>query len=65
MIRKNSIYLSKEENLMRIQELAGLLVIVGFQLIDAGVAGAQLPTDILKQMWSAQWITSPDGPQRD
>ena len=50
---------------MRIQELAGLLVIVGFQLIDAGVAGAQLPTDILKQMWSAQWITSPDGPQRD
>jgi alpha-L-rhamnosidase len=50
---------------MRIQGLAGLLVIAVFQLINPGVAGAQLPTDFLKQMWSAQWITSPDGPQRD
>src|SRR6266404_2072774 len=50
---------------MRIQGLAGLLVIAVFRLIDPGVAGAQLPTDFLKQMWSAQWITSPDGPQRD
>ena len=54
MIRKNSIYSSKEENLMRIHGLAGLLVIAVFQLIDPGVAGAQLPTDFLKQMWSAQ-----------
>src|SRR5437762_1954056 len=50
---------------MRIQGLAGLLVIAVFQLVDPGVARAQLPTDFLKQMWSAQWITSPDGPQRD
>src|SRR5438445_9957522 len=34
-------------------------------LINLRVAGAQLPTDVRKQMWSAQWITSPEGPQRD
>ena len=50
---------------MRTQDLAGLLVIAIFQLIEPGVARAQLPTDLQKQMWSAQWITSPDGPQRD
>jgi hypothetical protein len=50
---------------MRTQDLAGLLVIAVFELINPEVAGAQLPTDFPKQMWSAQWITSPDGPQRD
>src|SRR6266446_1903794 len=50
---------------MRTQDLAGLLVIAIFQLIEPGVARAQLPSDLQKQMWSAQWITSPDGPQRD
>ena len=50
---------------MRIQGLAGLLVIAIFESIEPGVARAQPPTDLQKQMWSAQWITSPDGPQRD
>src|SRR5437016_7791091 len=50
---------------MRTRDLVRMLVVAVFALIDPGVAGAQLPTDSPKQMWSAQWITSPDGPQRD
>src|SRR5260370_34512900 len=50
---------------MGTKELAGLLVIAIFQLIEPGVARAQLLSDLQKQMWSAQWIPSPDGPQRD
>jgi len=50
---------------MRTQDLVCLLVIAVFGLLNPGVAGAQLPSEIEKQMWGAQWITSPDGPQRD
>ena len=50
---------------MRTRQLVRLLVVTVFVLINPRVAGAQLPTDVLRQMWSAQWITSPEGPQRD
>src|SRR5438105_14763776 len=50
---------------MRTQQLVRMLVVAVFGLINLRVAGAQLPTDVRKQMWSAQWITSPEGPQRD
>src|SRR5437879_4443036 len=50
---------------MRTRELVRMLVVAVFGLINPRVAGSQLPTDVQKQMWSAQWITSPEGPQRD
>jgi hypothetical protein len=50
---------------MRTWDLVRLLVIAAFGLINAIVVGAQYPREFLRQMWSAQWITSPDGPQRD
>jgi alpha-L-rhamnosidase len=50
---------------MRSRDLVRLIVIAVCGLINPGVAGAQLPPDSLRQTWSAQWITSPDGPQRD
>ena len=50
---------------MRTRDLVCLLVIAIFGLLDPGVAEAQLPADSPKEMWSAQWITSADGPQRD
>ena len=50
---------------MRTRELVRMLVVAIFGLINPRVAGSQLPTDVQKQMWSAQWITSPEGPQRD
>ena len=50
---------------MRTRCVAYLLVIAVFGAINAGARGAQLPAGIQKQMWSAQWITSSDGPQRD
>src|SRR5947207_830986 len=50
---------------MRTRELVRMLVVAVFGLINPRVAGSQLPTDVQKQMWSAQWITSPAGPQRD
>src|SRR6267378_822172 len=50
---------------MRTRDLVRMLVVEVFGLINPGVAGAQLPTDFLEHTWSAQWIASPDGPQRD
>jgi alpha-L-rhamnosidase len=50
---------------MRTRDLARLVAIAVFALISAVVARAQYSPELLKQMWSAQWITSPDGPQRD
>lgn len=50
---------------MRTRDLARLLVIATLGLINAVVAGAQYPREFLRQRWSAQWITSPAGPQRD
>src|SRR5712664_3214663 len=50
---------------MRTRDLVCLLVIAIFGLLDPGVAEGQLPADSPKEMWSAQWITSADGPQRD
>jgi len=50
---------------MRTRGLVHLLVFATLGSINAGVAWAQLPPDVLKQMWSAQWVASPDGPQRD
>jgi alpha-L-rhamnosidase len=50
---------------MRTRDSVRLLVIAVCGLINPEVAGAQLPADSLRQTWSAQWITSPDGPQRD
>src|SRR5256886_11788652 len=50
---------------MRTRELLRMLVVAVFGLINPRVAGSQLPADGQKQMWSAQWITSPEGPQRD
>jgi alpha-L-rhamnosidase len=50
---------------MRSGELASLLLIVLFGLSAPRAAVAQLPLETQKEMWSAEWITSPDGPQRD
>lgn len=50
---------------MRARGLVRLLAIVLFGLTNTSVAAAQLPPEILKEMWSAEWITSPDAPQRD
>ena len=50
---------------MRIRNLVGLLVITLSGLINPKVAAAQLPPELLKEMWTAEWIASPDAPQRD
>src|SRR5271155_1508749 len=50
---------------MRSRELVSLVLVVLFGLNAAQVAAAQLPSEVPKEMWSAEWITSPDGPQRD
>jgi alpha-L-rhamnosidase len=53
---------------MRTQNRVLLLVVAVFGLIDAihpNIAAAQFPSQLLKEMWSAEWITSPDAPQRD
>src|ERR1700722_18373087 len=50
---------------MRSRDLASLVVIVLFGLRAPRVAVAQLPPETQKEMWSSEWITSPDGPQRD
>jgi alpha-L-rhamnosidase len=50
---------------MRTRNLVGLLVIALSGLINPKVAAAQLPPELRKEMWSAEWITSPDAPQRD
>ena len=55
----------QEGNLMRTRGVVHLLVTAIFGAFNPGYAGAQLPTEVAKQMWSAQWITSSDSPQRD
>jgi hypothetical protein len=50
---------------MRTRNLVALLVIALSGLINPKVAAAQLPPELRKEMWSAEWITSPDAPQRD
>ncbi len=50
---------------MRTRELAVGLVIALLGLANTRPAGAQLPSEVPKEMWSAEWITSPEGPQRD
>ena len=50
---------------MRSRDLVGLAVVVLLGLTTAQFAAAQLPSEAPKEMWSAEWITSPDGPQRD
>ena len=50
---------------MRRRELVSLVLVALFGLTAPQFVIAQLPTDIPKEMWSAEWITSPDGPQRD
>ena len=50
---------------MRTRNLVGLLVIALSGLINPKVAAAQLPPELRKEMWSAEWITSPDAAQRD
>jgi alpha-L-rhamnosidase len=41
--------------------------VVLFALVFLGTAGleAQLPPELLKYLWSAEWITAADAPQRD
>jgi hypothetical protein len=50
---------------MRTRNLVALLVIALSGLINPKVAAAQLPPELRKEMWSAEWISSPDAPQRD
>ena len=54
---------------MRVPNLVCLRMIAIFGLsylfIGPKVAGAQAPSESAEQTWNAQWITSPDGPQRD
>src|SRR5580658_1999257 len=50
---------------MRRRELVSSVLVALFGLTALQFVIAQLPTDIPKEMWSAEWITSPDGPQRD
>jgi alpha-L-rhamnosidase len=40
-----------------------LFALVGFTY--PRVAAAQHPPELVREMWSAEWITSPDAPQRD
>jgi alpha-L-rhamnosidase len=53
------------ENLMRTRYCVRLLVITLFGLMNVGISAAQHPPDLLKEIWSAEWITCPDAPQRD
>jgi alpha-L-rhamnosidase len=50
---------------MRTRNLVGVVVIALLGLIKPRVAAAQLPPELLREIWSAEWITSPDAPQRD
>lgn len=53
------------ENLMRTRNQVLVLVVVLFGLIYPRIAAAQPPSEHQREMWSAEWITSPDAPQRD
>jgi hypothetical protein len=50
---------------MRSGDLMSLALVVLFGLSAPRLAAAQLPSVVPKEAWSAEWITSPDGPQRD
>jgi alpha-L-rhamnosidase len=50
---------------MRTRRLALLPLVAACALFNPGVAVAQLPPEITNQLWTAQWITCPDSPQRD
>ncbi len=53
---------------MRTQDRPLLLVVALFgfiNAIDPSLATAKLSPELLNKMWSAEWITSPDAPQRD
>src|SRR5271166_276139 len=49
---------------MRSREVS-LVVVALLWLSAPRVVFAQLPSEVPKEMWNAQWITSLDGPQRD
>ncbi len=42
-----------------------LLSLLSFAFFGVTETAAQLPPEITQQMWTAQWITSSSGPQRD
>ena len=42
-----------------------LCILAALGLFNPGGAVAQFPPELLVYLWSAQWITSPDSPQRD
>jgi alpha-L-rhamnosidase len=50
---------------MRSRDLVSLVVVALLGLSAPRPAAAQVPSEAPKEMWSAEWITSPDGPQRD
>jgi alpha-L-rhamnosidase len=50
---------------MRTRNLVGLLLVALSGLINPKVAAVQLLPELPKEMWSAEWITSPEAPQRD
>ena len=50
---------------MRSRDQLSLAVVALFGLTAAQFAAAQLPSGVPKEAWSAEWISSPDGPQRD
>jgi alpha-L-rhamnosidase len=50
---------------MRTRNLVLALLVGLFGLIHPKVAAAQPPSEHQREMWSAQWITSRDAPQRD
>jgi len=58
-----------EEKIMQTRGLAGFaalaLLALSGALTGPKLAVAQLPSEAERGMWSAEWITSPDGQQRD
>ena len=51
---------------MRTRGLFGLVVVASLLgLTGPRTVGAQLLPEIQREMWTAEWITSPEGPQRD
>jgi len=53
------------ENLMRTRNCVRLLLVALFGFINAGISAAQHPPDLLREIWSAEWIVCPNAPQRD
>jgi hypothetical protein len=50
---------------MRIPGLVGLVAVALFTVPTASTSVAQAQSEVERGMWTAEWITSPDGPQRD